>query len=279
MGMGVSQEQKQRARKADLYDYLIKHQRGMVELEGNSLRLKNNKSISVKQGYGAYKDWSTNEIGNGIDLLTKYMGYSFVDAVKELTCEYVGAEFKASDEQIKSIYILPTMAADFRRIIKYLTVKRGIDKSIIQWLIDKELIYQDLHCNCVFANANKSFYELRGIYDTPYHRNGDNSQQNIGYWCFNNPDARVLTKAYICESAIDAISLYLLQPDDAYYISIAGVGNQQRIDAVKALGLEVITAFDNDKAGELGRTRNNDCKHVVPVHGCKDWNEQLVAKR
>lgn len=170
---------------------------------------------------------------------------------------------------------MPPKAAGVGRIKSYLAVERHIDKGFIDWLIDKGVLYQDTYSNCVFISPKKDFFERRGIFDSPFHRNADLSPNSDGYWYFNNPHAKALTKAFICESAIDAISLYLLKPDDGYYFSIAGVGNQQRIDAIKNLGLMTYTAFDNDEAGQEGRCRNNDLKHIMPDIGFKDWNEQL----
>lgn len=270
--MGVTWDDKRKARQQDLYEYLVKHHRSEFESDGSSLRLLANKSISIKKGYAGFKDFGNGRTGNGIDFLMEYLNYSFVDAVNALNTESEAA-IKDPDPRKKKQYYVPQKAAGNKRIISYLSVERRIDKGFIEWLIGKGVLYQDIYSNCVFMSPKKDFYEQRGIFDTPYHRNADLSPDNTRYWYFNSPSAKALTKAFICESAIDAMSLYLLHPDDGYYFSIAGVGNQQRIDAIKTLGLQTITAFDNDEAGQEGRNRNNDLKHIIP--SCKDWNEQL----
>ena len=84
-------------------------------------------------------------------------------------------------------------------------------------------------------------------------------------------------QAYVCEAAIDAISLYLIhraQGMDAYsaYVSIGGVSKQQTIDRIKCR-IKAILAVDNDDAGKRCRDRNKELQFIIP-HG-KDWNDDL----
>ena len=92
---------------------------------------------------------------------------------------------------------------------------------------------------------------------------------------------------YICEGAIDAISLYLVRAgtkinhaEQGLYCAIGGVANQQRIDRIKNYaadaGCQVVIAVDNDKAGEQCRQRNPDCRAWIPR--LKDWNEGLLQQ-
>ena len=84
---------------------------------------------------------------------------------------------------------------------------------------------------------------------------------------------------YICESSIDAVSLYLLQKqggleEPAAYVSIGGVANQQTIDRISH-SVRAVLAVDNDEAGQKCRDRNANLEAILPVR--KDWNEDLVA--
>lgn len=76
-----TQAQLQQARKTNLYEFLIKYHFNDFSREGKSIHLKNNRSISIKQGYCGYMDFATEEKGNSIDFLTKYMGYQLDEAV------------------------------------------------------------------------------------------------------------------------------------------------------------------------------------------------------
>ena len=89
MSKFVSAEDKVFARKVDLFGFLLKNYPDAVKVEQNSLRLKANRSITIKRGYCGYTDWATSETGNSIDMLMRYFGYSFVDAVAAL-CEFAG---------------------------------------------------------------------------------------------------------------------------------------------------------------------------------------------
>ena len=80
-----TKSQMQSARKANLYDYLMCNHLSDCIKDGNSLRPKCNHSISIKQGYAGYKDFSSDETGNSVDFLVRYMGYDLDMAVIALS--------------------------------------------------------------------------------------------------------------------------------------------------------------------------------------------------
>ena len=53
----------QRARRANLYDYLLDCHPNQVVREGDSLRLLSNHSVSIKTGYSGYTDFATRDTG------------------------------------------------------------------------------------------------------------------------------------------------------------------------------------------------------------------------
>ena len=121
----------------------------------------------------------------------------------------------------------------------------------------------------------RDFAEVRGTYTfgKPFHGIITNSRHD-GFWWFRT--SKNATKAYICEAAIDAISLYELHKiqgnkEEAYYISIAGVAKQPAINRLKQSKLHIVIAVDNDDAGQQCRNRNSELEYILPVH--KDWNE------
>ena len=171
----------------------------------------------------------------------------------------------------------------------YLAQRRGIPAVLIQRLVDQGLLYQDRdHGNAVFINRERTFAELRGTGDSPFHGMAAGSGP-AAFWAFRprGPDA-IPETAYVCEAAIDAISLYLLLVRDPHnraeqhmYCSVGGAAKQQAIDAVKAymsaVGGLVVIAADNDQAGEMCWLRNQDCQRAVPGPGLKDWNEAWLG--
>ncbi len=177
----------------------------------------------------------------------------------------------------------PPVQGPYRQLFAYLTRQRGIPAWLIQKLVDDGLLYQEAgHNNMVFIDPARTYAELRGtLTDRPFHGIVSGSG-TAGFWWFKpQGPASTVTGAFICEAAIDSMSLYLIRQrlhlppwDNPMYCSIGGVYNQQRIDAIKdvmdSVGKPTVIAVDNDDAGNLCRQRNPDCRAFVPT--LKDWN-------
>lgn len=284
MTNNVTQEQIRAARHTDLYAFLLKYHNYSFTREGNSIRLRNNHSVSVKQGYHGYTDFSTGETGNSIEFLTRHMGYTFVEAVQALAgCSSAG---HPAGQQVDGVRTVPPefpvpMDGAYKNLFAYLT-GRGISAETLLMLIGQRIIYQEKKKkNIVFINGERDFAELRGTFTfgKPFHGIVANSRKDGFWWFRTSKDAGT---GYICESAIDAISLYELHKMEggyipAYYISIAGAAKQPAIDRLKQSTLDLILAVDNDDAGQKCRNRNSELGYILPVR--KDWNEDLQAAR
>lgn len=282
MSNNVSQDQIQVARHTDLYAFLMKYHNDHFTQEGNSIRPKNNHSISIKQGYCGYKDFSTYETGNSIEFLTKHMGYSFVSAVQALTkCSATDYSINTQKNGIQSVppkFPVPVNGI-YKNLFAFLT-DRDIPAETIQMLISEKIMYQEKEKNnIVFINAERDFAELRGTYTfgKPFHGIAAHCRPD-GFWWFRT--SKAATTGYICEAAVDAISLYELHKmqgnmEPAYYISIAGAAKQPAIDRLKRSKLNLILAVDNDAAGQVCRDRNSDLEYILPIR--KDWNEDLQS--
>ena len=273
--MSVTAEQIRTARKADLYTYMLNAHPDAVRKEGYWIRLRTNPSICTKQGLGGFKDYASNETGNSIDFLVRHMNYDFVKAVNCLTRDTMVTKCR---EPPKRIVTLPERAADFQAVQAYLT-GRGFTKTILDRLFSDHLLYQDTRRNAVFCSAEGDFFELRGTHpDKPFHQCGKASSDC--FWSFS-PDGNPV-RALICESAIDAVSLYLLHlrtdgdsADGNLYCGIAGVANQQAIEKIQRK-LPTLLAVDNDAAGNQCRLRNSHLPALIPKN--KDWNEDLLER-
>ena len=178
------------------------------------------------------------------------------------------------------------MQGPYRHLYAYLTQQRGIPADMVRILINDGLLYQEAgHNNMVFVDPARTFAEYRGTNSAvPFHR-VDFSDPDA-FWRFKpaEPDASP-KRAFVCECAIDAVSLYLLLRSDqanhawdALYCGIGGVANQRRIDSIKAnmaaAACPTVIAVDNDEAGEKCRERNPDCQAAIP--SLKDWNAVLL---
>lgn len=272
------------ARKADLYDFLMRHHPGQFKREGQSIHPIGNDSLSIKKGYSGYKDFATDDKGNSVDFLTKYMGYDLDQAVFALCGESSPVDHSVliskndvmREEKLPPVFPEPANGR-YSKLFAFL-MGRGISSTTIQWLIDQKLLYQskDNH-NVVFINRERDWAELRGTYtfgEKQFHGVVANCRSDGFWWFRSSKDADT---AYVCEAAIDAISLYLLhmkhgKKDPAYYISIGGVAKQTAIDRIKRQ-IKTILAVDNDDAGQSCRNKNSEIPFILPV--TKDWNEDL----
>ena len=225
------------------------------------------------------------------------MNYGFVDAVQALNA-YAGHDAlssvtvagagkweptnkrKCSTKNTKTKDKLPLRNdIDSSRVLSYLA-SRGIPEWMSQRLMQSGLLYQEAKTNnIVFVSEEHDFCELRGtVPNNPFHqcRKADADR----YWSFCPMLAPPLL-AFICESSIDALSLYLLrgyygqEPDafPAVYCSIGGVCNNNAIDRICAQYVSIL-AVDNDQAGEKCRERYPNLGHFIPQK--KDWNEDLL---
>lgn len=244
--------------------------------------MQTNNSISIKDGYTGYYDFSTGDKGNSVDFLTKYLGYDVDKAVFAL----IGIQPPEPPLQIKQeqgggmVYPIMNGNGDNERVRQYLHNKRGIDYDTIDMLIEQNLLYEDTHHNCVFLNAVADWGEIRGTSQAPFHGMIKNNRPD-GFWWFKYGDEKEKA-VFICESAIDAISLYEIyrltnQLFPAVFVSIGGVAKQQTIDRLKRAKKKIIIAVDNDDAGNQCRNRNGNTKSYIPR--LKDWNEDLKKLR
>lgn len=320
MPLFVNRSDIRAARRANLHDFLISMHPGDVEREGDSLRLCCNHSVSIKTGYSGFTDFANGETGNSIDCLTNYLGYGFQDAVSAL-CRFTGmanmgcperaAMDRGTQNALQGVNSMPTcqhelqhdkqrtftipepVQGQYWQLFAYLCQVRCIPYAMVQQLIGWGLLYQEKgHGNMVFIDPARTFVELRGSNSfKPFHK-VDFSDPAAFWWFKPQGPGSTANVAFVCEGAIDAISLYLLRlrppadsgltpmppSENALYCGIGGVANQKRIDRIKssmADGFQTVIAVDNDKAGEDCRNRNQECCAIVPR--LKDWNADLTA--
>ncbi len=162
----------------------------------------------------------------------------------------------------------------YKRMFGYFKY-RGLDLAIIRRLVRKGLIYQERKYNSiVFINREQGFAETHSSRSFGKQIHGCVGPKSGHYWYFTIGDNP--TTAFICESAINAISLYQLLGVDGYYISIAGVNSQPAIDNIKRSGKfkKIYLCLDNDEDSDKRRRMNPDLKYLIPKNN--DWNDDLL---
>lgn len=291
----MNQELIRQARVADLSQFLLERHACDIKISGLSICLRDRPYVCTKMGYCGYVDYHSDETGNSIDFLVKYLGYTFQNAVLELlkTCSPSAGENghvsgdKRSSPLIQqktfqaNLFTIPEpTSGPYTRVVNYLH-SRAIPDEMVQRLIHEGLLYQDAaHANAVFLSRAKDFCEIRGTMDIicgkAFH--GIRRLHPNCFWSCRNASTPVEV-AYICESSIDAISLCVLcaragMETSAAYVGIGGVANQQTIDRISH-SVRTILAVDHDEAGDKCRRRNASLETIIPCN--KDWNEDLMA--
>ena len=277
MSYPVTREQIRQARRAPLADYLLSKYPSEFKSVGTSIYQRSNPSLYVKKSVPGYHDFSTGAHGNSVDFLIQYKGMSFNEAVLALCGpKAVSSGFKADPAQMNQFALPQEGTLPFSRVCDYLT-NRAIPSDCVEQLIKERLLYEDSpYGNAVFVNPQKDYCEIRGTGQQKFH--GCRKLKPDRFWYILNGSTPP-TCAYICESAIDAVSLMIIQHLAGYhgaavYISIGGVGNQQTIDRIKTR-ISAVLAVDNDAAGQACRARNPEMMAIIPR--AKDWNDDLCA--
>jgi len=312
----VGSNQIRRARQADLFEYLLDKYGDTVEqISNGTLRSIEHDSLIIVRGHG-YKRFSMDKgesreaNGNAIDYLTTYLGYSFVDAVRELIdyapesdalsdyaenttkpvitpkvkTEYQGTKkepVKPAPEAPRKEFTPPEpIQGIYKHAIAYLHQTRKIDTEVIYKAINDGILYEDAHHNCIFRSKQCSFAELCGTSQ----RFKQCIQGSYGFWAFIPCSDESVKNVYLCESAIDAMSLYCLRKDETgAYISLYGCIQHNRIKmAVEYFSMadSYYLCVDNDDTGNkcypLVQEYLPDIIRLLPEN--KDWNEDLKKR-
>ena len=181
--------------------------------------------------------------------------------------------------------------ANHERVRSYLRQRRCLSAKILAALIDAGKLYSDNRGNAVFlmvaGKPNRPIgAELRGTGNHVWRGLAPGTRRDAGYFWVGGAGARNIV---LCESAIDAISCFQLQTQQAVRlggkcicISTAGVRSDAPwLRPLLARGYAIYCGFDNDDAGEMASrrmiARHPTIKRLRPSR--HDWNETLTAAK
>lgn len=318
MGVSVSKDQYDRACSVDLFEFLLHNHLSAVKVEYGSALLLADKHVSVKRGFHGYRNFRTDEKGNNIDYLMNFLGYDYQMAVLALIGD-VGTQtdyvpvVNPPIPETKEIALPEPLEGRYKNLYAFL-IARKIPVDVIQMLIERGILYQSKKGNnIVFVNPQGDYCELRGTNSyadrrcrkrtecsrycsgdhtwckemddcvdykpDPFH--GCRKTRPDRFWYFDPDPSKTTQYIYVCEAAIDAISLYVIHGKQGHtdkksvYVSIGGAANQKTINRIfrKSKPGTVILAVDNDVAGQECRNRNPELTYVLPRN--KDWNDDL----
>lgn len=178
--------------------------------------------------------------------------------------------------------------------IKYLTKERLIPEPIVKNFFDLGLIYMptivgketEKPIDCVGFKVMNRAKEIVGCEADATWLKGDggrwkhivsNSDQLYGFNFKNNASELTwATPIYFCESAVDAISLFVLRNYPGVYVSMSGLKDEMFFSVTKVWGGTPVICTDNDEAGNRFRDKY-PYDTLIPEYG-KDWNEELCYR-
>ena len=233
-----------------------------------------------------FMNWSQGTGGGGaIDLLMHLRGCDFKAAVLWLSHNFPDCALPACESTAptaKQALTLPKRDdSKVRQIKDYLREERCIPAALIDSLIRSRKLYADNRANAVFLLLGKEKRivgaELRGTSHSRWHGLAPGSRKDLGCFYVKTPGA---VQAVLCESAIDAVSYFALQPS-CMALSTAGANPSPGwLSALIEKGFEIYCGFDSDDTGESLADRMirryPTVKRLRPPE--KDWNEVLQSK-
>lgn len=222
-------------------------------------------------------------------------------------------DIRPAPEISKTAFRLPDKAGNFRYLFDYLCGKRGLEKSVVQEMIQQNRLYQSqfrlpsgsMRYNAVFVYLDDKYnpvgaYE-RGMMDQPgqpaYKREVPGSDKRFG-WLLASPFDPA-TEVRVFEASIDAASdasLVAMKKGDAWRqepvdrLALGGVSYQplQNYLRTHPEARQVTFMLDADQPGlqaadRLVRLVRREfpgvaVRDIAPPFG-KDWNEVLTDTR
>jgi len=181
---------------------------------------------------------------------------------------------------------LPTPdAANLDRVRRYLQHRRCLSPEILASLVDDAKLYADGRGNAVFlmvaGKPNRPIgAELRGTGNRVWRGLAPGTRRDAGYFWIGDTSSKQIV---LCESAIDAISCFQLQPcGECICISTAGVRTTAPwLYPLLNRGYQIYCGFDADEPGETAScrmiARHPSVQRLHPPQ--HDWNETLTANQ
>ena len=297
----VSKDLINKAKEIDLLTYFMNNNPTELVKKGiGTYSLKTHDSVIISNGL--WHRFSTNEGGKtALDYLIKVEKMTLPEAVESILNREI-VEYKVPKEEFKEnkTIVVPTKASTNKQVIEYLK-NRGIDEEIIQYCIDKRLIYQeDKTNNVVFIGyddyGNIKYAGCRSTNNTRIMRDAKGSSKEYSFRLFGNKNSDTL---HIFESSIDLLSYAtILKLKDYNYkeynlLALSGVYQQSNnMEQVKVpIAIQsylnknkniknIVLHLDNDMAGRkatesIKMALNKYNVYDIPAPYGKDINDYL----
>ena len=281
--MTYTQAQIDKANAVDLEKFLRAQGETLVR-SGKEYRWKAHDSLTV-----CGNKWfrhSQSKGGFPVDFVMEFYGKSFPESVQMLTGE-PGEVQPETDPAPSPAFRLPLRNVTNANILNYLTQKRKLSPSLVNFFIAAGDIYEDAaHHNVVFvgrdADGHPRYASSRGI-NEKFRQDAAGAEKAFGF-AHRGTDKQLL----VFEAPIDLLSFIELFPKNWQqhnYLSLGGVSGKalQQFLSERPDVERVFLCLDADKAGEDACKRLAallpDTVSVTRIQPCmKDWNDVLVHR-
>lgn len=284
-----SKEQIALANSVNLVDFL-RMQGERLTKAGKDMRWERNHSVTVRDN--RYYKWKDGEGGYPIQFLKEFYNYDFKQAMEVLLSSVGDVELVNSlkqQEESKKPFVAPEKNDNNKRAYAYLNKTRLIDKEVLNYFFNHDLIYEDKkYHNAVFAGLDED-----GVIRHAHKRStipyGKNYRGNVesSDSCYPFHYNGTSNKVFVFEAPIDMLSFITLNKDnwqEHSYIALNGLGTDgldHMLDSNKNLRL-ILLCFDHDIAGIEATERVTDqlhekgyCEVGIIQSVNKDFNEDL----
>lgn len=284
--MYVNKEKIEIARSVNFVNFMLDEHEELIEMDHVSKAYVHTKHDSLKFYEDGFYRFSTSEGGDGIRFLEEYCGLTFQEAVMALY-DYANGEMqekKRTYSQKNENFAFPEKSPNYyKRVFSNLINIRKISRDTVKQLIHEGLLYEDTRGNAVFVNQKKereiAISRGTSTYAKEPFKRIDTSESN-NYWVFENQNVDTV---YVCESPIDAISLYELNGQKfGAYVAMGGVKNKTLQKIISDYPhSQIVIATDWDEKGEIFAKENRKyCSKILrpnsnDMKNTKDWNDIL----
>jgi hypothetical protein len=282
--MSVSKEDLREIRSITAYDYLSKYEPESIKKCGEKeYSLKEHDSLHINEN-GLWH-WQSQGIGGktALDCLIKVYGLDFKTAISKLSNKNFDYIPKPKVIKPKEPLKLPDRNSDTSRVFSYLVEQRGIDPNIVNYCLDNNTLFETAKYHaCCFVGQESKYATLRGTVGS-FRGECKNSDKRYSFRLTPSEKSYTL---YVCESAIDVLSVATLVGEDwqeHHYLSLGGTSTSALDEYLKTNQPQGIKLYlDNDKAGRECAERIKEKFSEFPIsyqppNGFKDYNEMLIS--
>jgi len=230
-----------------------------------------------------FMNWSRGVGGGGaIDLVIHLQGFGFRDAFDWLGRHFTAAPPPALPAASSALQLPAPVPDHLLRVKTYLAGERRIAPSLIDALICAGLLYADARANAVFVlrrhDQSPVGAELRGTLGSSWRGMAPGSRKDLGFFAVGAPNAATVL---LCESAIDALSAFQLDPRRQTISTSGARPDPAWLVPLVASSRPIYCGFDADPTGDA-------MAHAMIAHhpsilrlrpALKDWNDLLRADR